>query len=71
MKEVSVIHFFAYILLALGMYEAYFVSKAICLEKSGQRQEATIALPLGIPQGLMFVLLMFLLGFSFILPSCW
>lgn len=71
MKEVSVIHFFAYILLALGMYEAYFVSKAICLEKSGQRQEAAIALPLCIPQGLMFVLLMFLLGFSFILPSCW
>ncbi len=71
MKEVSVMHFFAYILLALGMYEAYFVSKAICLEKNGQRQEVAIDLPLGIPQGLMFVLLMFLLGFSFILPSCW
>ena len=71
MKEVSAMRIFAYVLLAIGMYEAYFVSKAICLEKSGQRQEAAIALPLGIPQGLMFVLLMFLLGFSFILPSCW
>ena len=71
MKEVSVMHFFAYILLALWMYEAYFVSNAICLEKNGQRQEVAIALPLGIPQGLMFVVLMFLLGISFLLPSCW
>lgn len=71
MKEVTIMHIFAYILLALGMYEAYFVSKAICLEKNGQRQEVAIALPLGIPQGLIFVVLMFLLGISFLLPSCW
>ena len=71
MKEVSAMRIFAYILLALGMYEAYFVSKAICLEKNGQKQEVAIALPLGIPQGLMFVVLMFLLGISFLLPSCW
>lgn len=49
MKEVSVMRIFAYVLLALGMYEAYFVSKVICLEKNGQRQEVAIALPLGIP----------------------
>ncbi|CAI3446133.1 hypothetical protein CIRMBP1210_02060 [Enterococcus cecorum] len=67
----TIMHIFAYILLALGMYEAYFVSKAICLEKNGQKQEVAIALPLGIPQGLMFVVLMFLLGISFLLPSCW
>lgn len=66
MKEVTIMRIFAYILLALGMYEAYFVSKAICLEKNGQKQEVAIALPLGIPQGLMF-----LLGISFLLSSCW
>ena len=71
MKEVSAMRIFAYVLLALGMYEAYFVSKAICLEKNVQKQEVAIALPLGIHQGLMFVILMFLLGISFLLPSCW